>query len=173
LANRTGENVKTRDAVRLIVLDADRRILLLRVQSDFIEVDGARPMRVFWITPGGGLETDETPADAAPRELLEETGLRPTAPPWPLWYGEQVLVLHGEERLFRETFMLYEVQETALSTERQTEEEKKIVKEMRWWTLAALQESTELIYPRNLAALVAPIVQGERPTQIEHISFLR
>jgi len=34
------------------------------------------PTRSYWTLPGGGLESGESPADAAVREMLEETGIR-------------------------------------------------------------------------------------------------
>ena len=34
------------------------------------------PTRSYWTLPGGGLEAGETPAEAAVREVWEETGLR-------------------------------------------------------------------------------------------------
>lgn len=47
-----------------IVLDAQGRVLLVR------QADGD-----LWTTPGGMIEPEETPADAAVRETWEETGL--------------------------------------------------------------------------------------------------
>jgi ADP-ribose pyrophosphatase YjhB (NUDIX family) len=57
--------------VRLIVPDASGRVLLLR-RPDRGEV-------AAWSLPGGTIEYGETVAEAAARELAEETGLRLTA----------------------------------------------------------------------------------------------
>jgi ADP-ribose pyrophosphatase YjhB (NUDIX family) len=51
----------------VVVLDPDGRVLLFRY-------DDPPPLGVHWLTPGGGIDGDETPADAAARELREETG---------------------------------------------------------------------------------------------------
>jgi ADP-ribose pyrophosphatase YjhB (NUDIX family) len=51
-------------AVSTLVVDDDRRVLLV-FETD---VDA-------WSTPGGSVEVDERPEDAARREVLEETGL--------------------------------------------------------------------------------------------------
>jgi 8-oxo-dGTP pyrophosphatase MutT (NUDIX family) len=51
---------------RLIVLSEDGKELLL------VKSWGAQP---YWGLPGGGLKRGESPADAARRELYEETGL--------------------------------------------------------------------------------------------------
>lgn len=52
----------------LVVMDADR-VLLVR-QYRFLIND------IAWEIPGGRIEDDEPPAEAAAREVLEETGLR-------------------------------------------------------------------------------------------------
>ena len=48
----------------VLVFDARRRLLLGR--------DAGMDL---WATPGGAIDPDETPADAAVREMWEETGL--------------------------------------------------------------------------------------------------
>lgn len=50
--------------VRIVIRTADARFLVLR-----------EPGRPFWNFPGGKVEHDEKPAEAAARELREETSL--------------------------------------------------------------------------------------------------
>ena len=52
--------------VRVIVLDSDNRILMVKHDH---------PERTVWMVPGGGIEEGESSAQAAAREVLEETGL--------------------------------------------------------------------------------------------------
>jgi 8-oxo-dGTP diphosphatase len=44
--------------------------------SMILMVRHVEPTRSYWTLPGGGLEANETPAEAAVREVWEETGLR-------------------------------------------------------------------------------------------------
>ena len=52
--------------VRVIVLDENNRILMVRQDH---------PERTVWMVPGGGIEEGENSAQAAVREVREETGL--------------------------------------------------------------------------------------------------
>ena len=58
-----------RRASRLILLDSQRRVLLL--------LHAGTNGESFWSPPGGGLETGETFEQAARREAMEETGIAP------------------------------------------------------------------------------------------------
>jgi 8-oxo-dGTP diphosphatase len=44
--------------------------------GSILMVQHVERLRSYWTLPGGGLETGETPAEAAVREVWEETGLR-------------------------------------------------------------------------------------------------
>ena len=59
-----------RDTARVLPVDGEGRVLLLHGW------DPAKPAQPFWFTIGGAAETGEDLADAAVRELLEETGIR-------------------------------------------------------------------------------------------------
>ncbi|MCR5035499.1 MAG: NUDIX hydrolase [Clostridia bacterium] len=52
--------------VRVIVLDEENRILMVK---------HVHPERTVWMAPGGGIEEGESSAQAAVREVWEETGL--------------------------------------------------------------------------------------------------
>lgn len=66
--------------VRAIVLDDSKRMLLVRQHHDG---------RDIWMVPGGGIEEGENAAEAAIREVEEETGLH-IAVDGLLWHVEEV-----------------------------------------------------------------------------------
>jgi 8-oxo-dGTP pyrophosphatase MutT (NUDIX family) len=59
-----------REAARAVVLDASDRVLLIQA-SDPVDPSKGE----WWEIPGGGLDPGEASADAARREVYEETGL--------------------------------------------------------------------------------------------------
>lgn len=65
---RHGMEAVQRPAARVVCVDEQHRVLLLRWRDPF---DGS----FVWEPPGGGIEPGEQAIDAARRELQEETGL--------------------------------------------------------------------------------------------------
>src|SRR5579862_6383823 len=64
--------MRDRPSSRLLIVDADGRLLLFRFEHRQGPLQGQR----YWATPGGSLDLGETYEAAACREMLEETVLR-------------------------------------------------------------------------------------------------
>ena len=63
IREKIGSDLLMLHAVGVLVFDAAGRVLIAQPRGTAI-----------WVTVGGGVEVDETPADAAVREFWEETG---------------------------------------------------------------------------------------------------
>jgi 8-oxo-dGTP pyrophosphatase MutT (NUDIX family) len=64
LRNKIGNDLLQMPSVTVIKFDDSGRVLLLKHRDTKL-----------WVAPGGAIEPGETPADAAVREMWEETGL--------------------------------------------------------------------------------------------------
>jgi 8-oxo-dGTP pyrophosphatase MutT (NUDIX family) len=140
---------RARQAARILLLDPHGRVLLFRGG------DPGRPNAgTWWFTPGGGVEHGEASAQAARRELREETGLEVGE------MGEVVLrrrVEHefeGQKYLQEEEFFLVRCPVFEVVESGWTESERRVVIEHRWWSRGELQKSPDTIYPHGLAAIL-------------------
>jgi 8-oxo-dGTP pyrophosphatase MutT (NUDIX family) len=137
-----------RRAARVILLDPDDRVLLMRY-------DDPPPNGRHWSTPGGGLDGAEDYPAAAVRELAEETGWTDIAllgevhrHTIEMEYAGRVVLQH--ERLFlartgQPCRAISGVEEMHATDG---------IAAWRWWTLAELDSTAEDIWPRGLGDLV-------------------
>lgn len=136
-----------RPAARILLVDGDGRVLLFRFDPD------DRPP--FWCTPGGALDPGESYAEAARRELLEETGI--DADPGPEVARRQVAftTIEGVPVDADERYFLVRVQEAAIDTARHTALEQRVMTRWRWFTRQELAAHDEPYFPEDLADILA------------------
>lgn len=146
---------RLRRAGRTILLGTDNKVLLFRCNP--IAVDPKNPdTEPYWITPGGALESGESPEQAARRELFEETGIDDAEFQKPhIYYAEYELIHRGVLTLFQEYFFIARTHTQLITTKHRTAYEQQDLLESRWWSLDEIKTNVdEIIYPENLVDLI-------------------
>jgi 8-oxo-dGTP pyrophosphatase MutT (NUDIX family) len=151
-----------RPTARLLVVDPLDRVLLLRFRGRQGEA---------WLTPGGGIHRDESVTAAAVRELAEETGYvtdedalgpivatRAGLSPYPDWAGRMVF---GADSYF----LVRVTDPEAVSTAGHEEHERSLIIGHRWWTVAEMRATDEVITPPGLAGLMARLLADGVPAR--------
>ncbi len=143
--------MRERPSARLLITTPKRRVLLFR----FEHRTGALADKVYWATPGGGVEQGETFTDAAIRELQEETGIQKTTLSTPVGKRQFPLQLpDGEQVLAVEQYFVVNTTSEAISRDGWTIMEREVMADHRWWSREDLSTTTATIYPDELISLL-------------------
>lgn len=159
-------SIPIRKAVRVLLLNGNNELLLMCVEGfDIATVDGKRNNR-YWCTLGGGIEPNETIQQAALREIFEESGLAqndielgPVA-----WYGDVTLLLKGVLTTLAESFIVAKTTNLNVALHMPTEDEREAIKQLKWFSLEDIKNSSDVIFPVLLPQYLPDILKGSYPT---------
>ena len=154
-----------RNAVKVVLLNEADELLLMCIDDPSITSIGAEYRGRFWTLIGGEIEPSETIWDAAEREVFEETGLtRDVIEFGPhVWFGELDLILYGMPTHIRQEFVVARTRRRNVSLANLTDAEKKVVKQVAWFSLDRIIKSSDVIHPVRLPEYLPDVIAGKYP----------
>lgn len=154
-----------RPTARVLLLDLDQRILLLRGR-----LPGSAPGPGAWFTVGGGVEPGETYEQAAAREIREETGLTEFELGPVVWLRQGVLNI-PHPTVLKEQYILARCAGGDPRRDGWDEAERTLIDDIRWWTLTELETTADRVFPPGLAHRLPPLLAGRFPAAPELIPW--
>lgn len=136
-----------RPAARILLVDGGGRVLMFRFTPD------DRPP--LWCTPGGAVDPGESYAEAARRELWEETGLERDCGPEVARRLVEFRTFEGVEVTADERYFRVDVDRWEVAAGGLTALEQRVLDGWRWFTPADLAALDETYYPADLSLMLA------------------
>lgn len=164
-----------RKAVRVLLLNEKKELLLMCVENFDIATPSGKKNQRFWCTIGGGIEVGESIEHAALREIFEETGLeKKSLDLGPIvWHGYVDLILKGILTRLDETFIVAKTKNNHVSLHNPTPDEKQVVTKLKWFSLEDIKKSKEAIFPIILPQYLPDIIAERYPSTILEIDLAK
>lgn len=157
--------MQIRPTVRLLVIDDQLRLLLFHIHDRQPLHEGFPNMTVYWNTPGGGVEANETYEQAAQRELWEETGIKVATIGPCIWHYQRVILGDRGRVQLQERFFVVLIPTSTVNMSNMLPYEHTTHRAYRWWTGQELLVSSEAFQPMHLPQLVQPLFDGILPSE--------
>ena len=152
-----------RKAARVVLLDSAGQVLLISARDP---ADASKPP--WWEIPGGGIDPHESSADAARRELHEETGIVDAEIGPCVWTQHSVFSFGGFDFDQHERIHVAWCDRVDMATVRPAgleALEALAFGEPKWWGLDELLTSEERVLPHRLREFLPDLVAGHLPDE--------
>lgn len=150
--------MRFRPTARVLLLDPKDRILLMKGR---LAHTPATPGE--WFTVGGGIEPGETVAEAAAREIIEETGFIDAVVGPVVWRRDGSLGLPGE--MFQEYYVVARCAGGKPSRQGWEAHEHALIDDIRWWSLPELMTTGDRVHPIGLTGCLPDILAARYPPE--------
>ena len=145
-------------AARVVLLDAARRVFLIN------SVDPVDPAKgSWWEIPGGGVDPGETSAEAARREIVEETGITDFELGPCIWTQQVQYTFAGMFFDSDESIHVAWCDGGEFAPRHLEFFEALAFRDARWWDADELVASDEVVFPGRLRDFILPVVAGVLP----------
>ncbi|GAA4100704.1 NUDIX hydrolase [Nonomuraea soli] len=144
-----------RHTARALPVNHEGRVLLLQ------GFEPKSPDTLRWFTIGGALEGEESMAEAASRELLEETGIKAAPEEFSEPYGTSTIrFAWGDYDITQDqTFLSVYVGDAGVTFDHMEAIEQQTTTTFRWWSADEIRACQEVYHPDDLAELIDEAVR--------------
>lgn len=165
----------TRKTIKVLLLNEDKELLLLFADDPKTTTINGKYRGPFWFPVGGQIEPGETLHEAALREIYEETGLEEhDVELGPIvWHGACDLVLNGTPTHMQASYIVAKTKQKDVTLKKLSPIELKTIKDLAWFSLEKIKNSTQVIYPLVLAEHLPKILDGKYPKKAIEIDLTK
>ena len=148
--------MRKRPSARLLVTDRQGRLLLFRFRHD----DGPLKGKSYWATPGGALDEGESFAEAARRELYEETAIVSDVGHEVAIRRVRFMMPEGDMVDAEERYFLVVTDAEADHSANPDPVERNFITEARWWSLPELERTGDVVFPEDVSDMLRAVLDG-------------
>lgn len=167
--------MKIRNSIKAILLNKKNELLLIYTNDKSITNKDCKYNGGFWQMIGGKIEDGEDYVSAIKREIFEETSIpEDKLEIGPVVFkGRMTFNINNEPNDMRQSFVVVRTSTSEVSLENLTEEEKPVLKKLKWFSYDEIKNCDEIIYPVVLSDYLPDILEGKYPSEVLEIDIAK